>query len=241
MPGTAPTRSGSSTPSRRARRAGTIHRLDASERELPAELFRASTHHVGLAEAVELARALGRLPARTVIYGIEGESFEIGERAHAAQSRPPPSASPRPCERRWPSAREGRDGRPDAHDRVAGARRGRHARHADPRPTRGALAFLARALPRALRGRVARHARRGRRGRSPSFGSTRPSRKRRASSSSRSTSSSERSEGCGLSRSRLRVPPDARLTAPREARPRPRGCADPHHFRKGELWQLSRR
>jgi hydrogenase maturation protease len=30
------------------------------------------------AEAVELARALGRLPARTVIYGIEGESFEVG-------------------------------------------------------------------------------------------------------------------------------------------------------------------
>jgi hydrogenase maturation protease len=30
------------------------------------------------AEAVELARALGRLPARTVIYDIEGESFEIG-------------------------------------------------------------------------------------------------------------------------------------------------------------------
>jgi hydrogenase maturation protease len=58
--------------------AGTIHRLDASERELPAELFRASTHHVGLAEAVEVARALGRLPSRTVIYGIEGESFEVG-------------------------------------------------------------------------------------------------------------------------------------------------------------------
>jgi hydrogenase maturation protease len=59
--------------------AGTIHRLDASEQELPAELFRASTHHVGLAEAVELARALGRLPARTVIYGIEGERFEVGK------------------------------------------------------------------------------------------------------------------------------------------------------------------
>jgi hydrogenase maturation protease len=59
--------------------AGTIHRLDASDRELPAELFRASTHHVGLAEAVELARALGRLPPYTVIYGIEGESFEVGD------------------------------------------------------------------------------------------------------------------------------------------------------------------
>jgi hydrogenase maturation protease len=58
---------------------GTVHRLDASDRELPREVFRRSTHHVGLAEAVELARALGRLPARTVVYGIEGESFEIGD------------------------------------------------------------------------------------------------------------------------------------------------------------------
>ena len=43
-------------------KAGTLHRLDAGERELPAELFRASTHHFGLAEAVELARAVGSLP-----------------------------------------------------------------------------------------------------------------------------------------------------------------------------------
>ena len=58
---------------------GTVHRLDASERELPGELFRTSTHHVGLAEAVELARALGRLPALTVVYGIEGASFDVGD------------------------------------------------------------------------------------------------------------------------------------------------------------------
>ena len=59
--------------------AGTVHRLDASARELPASLFRASTHHVGLAEAVELARALGRLPPRTVVFGIEGGSFDVGD------------------------------------------------------------------------------------------------------------------------------------------------------------------
>jgi hydrogenase maturation protease len=58
---------------------GTVKRLDASEDELPAELFRASTHHLGLAEAVELARALGLLPARVVFYGIEGASFYAGE------------------------------------------------------------------------------------------------------------------------------------------------------------------
>jgi hydrogenase maturation protease len=57
---------------------GTVHRIDASERELPAEIFRASTHHLGVPEAVELARALGRLPARLVVYGIEGKDFDAG-------------------------------------------------------------------------------------------------------------------------------------------------------------------
>ena len=37
-----------------------------------------STHHFGLAEAVELARALDRLPPRLWIYGIEGKQFEQG-------------------------------------------------------------------------------------------------------------------------------------------------------------------
>lgn len=59
--------------------AGEVHRLDAGATQLPPELFRTSTHHVGLAEAVELARALGRLPPHTVVYGIEGGSFEVGD------------------------------------------------------------------------------------------------------------------------------------------------------------------
>ena len=42
---------------------GTTRRLDASRERLPAELFRGSTHALGLAEAVELARALDRLPS----------------------------------------------------------------------------------------------------------------------------------------------------------------------------------
>jgi hydrogenase maturation protease len=58
---------------------GTIHRLDATREELPASLFSASTHHLGLAEAVELGRALGRLPSRLLVYGVEGERFEPGE------------------------------------------------------------------------------------------------------------------------------------------------------------------
>ena len=57
---------------------GTIHRLDARAGPLPAELFAMSTHHLSVAEAVELARALGRLPERLEVYGIEGAGFEAG-------------------------------------------------------------------------------------------------------------------------------------------------------------------
>jgi hydrogenase maturation protease len=58
--------------------AGAVHRLDVSAEPLPAGLFRASTHHFGLADAIELARALGRLPERTIVYGIEGARFTAG-------------------------------------------------------------------------------------------------------------------------------------------------------------------
>jgi hydrogenase maturation protease len=57
---------------------GTIHRLDARRQRLPAALFRGSTHAFSLAEAIELARALERLPGRLLVYGIEGESFAAG-------------------------------------------------------------------------------------------------------------------------------------------------------------------
>jgi hydrogenase maturation protease len=58
---------------------GTVHRFDASNEALPASTFRTSTHHFSLGETIELARALGRLPSRTVVYGIEGESFATGD------------------------------------------------------------------------------------------------------------------------------------------------------------------
>jgi hydrogenase maturation protease len=61
-------------------RAGAVHRLDASDRELPGRLFGSSTHHFGLADAVEIARALGRLPRRTIVFGVEGASFAAGEK-----------------------------------------------------------------------------------------------------------------------------------------------------------------
>jgi hydrogenase maturation protease len=58
--------------------AGTIHRIEATERPLPVESFNASSHLVGMVDAVELARALGRLPDRLLVLGIEGRRFETG-------------------------------------------------------------------------------------------------------------------------------------------------------------------
>ncbi|HEX2293108.1 MAG TPA: hydrogenase maturation protease [Gaiellaceae bacterium] len=57
---------------------GTVHRLDATHEPLPATLSAASTHTLGVGEAIELARALGRLPALVVLYGIEAESIAAG-------------------------------------------------------------------------------------------------------------------------------------------------------------------
>jgi hydrogenase maturation protease len=58
---------------------GTVHRFEAGDAALPARLRSStSTHAVGLAEAIELARALDRLPPRLIVYGIEGERFTAG-------------------------------------------------------------------------------------------------------------------------------------------------------------------
>lgn len=63
---------------------GDVHRIDAVAGPLPAALAGRSTHALGLAEAVELARALERLPRRLFVYGIEGGSFEPGAEPGAA-------------------------------------------------------------------------------------------------------------------------------------------------------------
>jgi hydrogenase maturation protease len=59
--------------------AGTLHRLDAGDGPLPRDLGLASTHAMGIADALELGRALGRAPRRVVVLGIEGASFGMGE------------------------------------------------------------------------------------------------------------------------------------------------------------------
>lgn len=58
--------------------AGTIHRFEPLVQPFPKIPAPRSTHALGLAEAVELAQALGRLPERLIVYGIEGRNFERG-------------------------------------------------------------------------------------------------------------------------------------------------------------------
>lgn len=57
---------------------GTIRRFDVAASALPHVAFGCSTHGMGLAHAVELARMLGRLPRRCVVYAIDGRRFEVG-------------------------------------------------------------------------------------------------------------------------------------------------------------------
>ena len=57
--------------------AGTIHVWDSRRVYLDSKAL-ASTHGLGLAEAIELARTLNRLPSRLEVYGIEGYCFDRG-------------------------------------------------------------------------------------------------------------------------------------------------------------------
>jgi hydrogenase maturation protease len=70
---------------------GTILRVEPGTEPLAAGRGRGSTHALGVAEAVELARALGRLPPRLIVYGIEAASFAPG-------TRPAPAVAAAACE-----------------------------------------------------------------------------------------------------------------------------------------------
>jgi hydrogenase maturation protease len=59
---------------------GTIYRLDVTEKPIPAEYgSHFSGHAFGVAGAVEMARLLGKLPQRLIVYGIEGLAFAAGQ------------------------------------------------------------------------------------------------------------------------------------------------------------------
>ena len=57
---------------------GSVTVIDASAAPLPATTRLSSSHAMGVASSVELARALGRLPDRLIVVGVEGRSFALG-------------------------------------------------------------------------------------------------------------------------------------------------------------------
>lgn len=57
---------------------GAVHRLEVGRDPLPGWLAGVSSHGMGVAEAVELARSLGILPGRCRIWAIEGATFTLG-------------------------------------------------------------------------------------------------------------------------------------------------------------------
>ena len=65
---------------------GTLHRVEAADGPLPRDVRLASTHAMGIADALDLGRALGRAPRRVVVLGIEGAAFGMGEELTPAVS-----------------------------------------------------------------------------------------------------------------------------------------------------------
>lgn len=74
-------------------RPGAIYVVDLGRTRLAeAAGFRASSHGIGLGEAIELARALGELPERAALVGIEGARFEPGAALSPAAAAAVPDA-----------------------------------------------------------------------------------------------------------------------------------------------------
>ena len=58
---------------------GTIVRLDGEKVQPVSGLLAGSSHGLGVAEAILLAGALGRLPKTLIIFGVQGEQFTMGK------------------------------------------------------------------------------------------------------------------------------------------------------------------
>ena len=91
---------------------GSVHRLETGQAAPPlAARSRArsgpgSTHAVGLAEMVELGRALGRLPQRLVVVGVEAEHFDHGAPMTPLVAAAVPDAVLRVCDALTTARRE---------------------------------------------------------------------------------------------------------------------------------------
>ena len=57
---------------------GAIYRLNASTSPLDRQVCNTSTHAFGLADVIELSRALGTLPPRVLVFGIEAKNLAVG-------------------------------------------------------------------------------------------------------------------------------------------------------------------
>lgn len=80
---------------RGGRPPGTIVRLEVDGAGVPAELGVTSTHGLSIAQAVALGMALGRMPERLVLYGIEASAFTHGAGLSDAVARSVPVAGAR--------------------------------------------------------------------------------------------------------------------------------------------------
>ncbi len=57
---------------------GTVFRFEATEGPVPGDAGWVSSHSPGVAEGIETARVLGRLPASLTVYGIEAAQVDPG-------------------------------------------------------------------------------------------------------------------------------------------------------------------
>jgi hydrogenase maturation protease len=66
---------------------GSIHRFGAAQNFTPSAALHTCSHNFEVVQAIDLARALGRLPRRVIVYGIEGERFDEGTELSAPVQR----------------------------------------------------------------------------------------------------------------------------------------------------------
>jgi hydrogenase maturation protease len=86
--------------------AGAVRRFDCTVAALPADALQVSTHGLGLAEAIELARALEQLPARCVVFAIEASTVGTGSAVSGEIRAAAEAVAERIAEELWTAAPE---------------------------------------------------------------------------------------------------------------------------------------
>jgi len=57
---------------------GQIHRIEAHKEPITIRMSHTSSHGFGVLDAIELSRALAKLPEELIVYGVEGVCFDEG-------------------------------------------------------------------------------------------------------------------------------------------------------------------